>query len=148
MGTVYVLEEDAFVGKVDERLTVKADKKRLLDVPLIKVEGLVILGRATLSPALIIELLERHISVSYLTRTGRYLGRLEPEVTKNIFVRKAQWSAIGESKQAIHAAGGFIRGKLKNYRNTLLRRQRSNNEIDLKQPLKHLENAIASPQTD
>ncbi len=143
MGTVYVLEEDAFIGKVDERLTVKADKKRLLDVPLIKVEGLVILGRATLSPAVVIELLERHISVSYLTRTGRYLGRLEPEATKNIFVRKAQWLAIGESKQAIHAAGGFIRGKLKNYRNALLRRQRKNPELDLQQPLKRLENAIA-----
>ena len=27
MGTVYITQEDAFIGKVDERLTVKADKK-------------------------------------------------------------------------------------------------------------------------
>ena len=32
MGTVYLTQEDAFLGKTDERLTVKADKKQLLDV--------------------------------------------------------------------------------------------------------------------
>jgi len=47
MGTVYVTQEDAFIGKVDERLNVKAQKQTLLDVPLIKVDGVVILGRAT-----------------------------------------------------------------------------------------------------
>ena len=87
MGTVYILQEDAFIGKTDERLTVKSDKKMVLDVPLLKIDGVVILGRATVSPAVITELLERHIPLSFLTHTGRYLGRLEPEVTKNIFVR-------------------------------------------------------------
>jgi CRISPR-associated protein Cas1 len=90
MGTVYLTQEDAFLGKTDERLTVKADKKQLLDVPLIKVDGIVILGRATVSPAIITELLNRHIPLSFLTATGKYLGRLEPELTKNIFIRKAQ----------------------------------------------------------
>ena len=28
MGTVYMLTNDAFIGKVDERLTVKVEKKR------------------------------------------------------------------------------------------------------------------------
>ena len=61
MGTVYLTQEDAFIGKNDERLNVKADKKQLLDVPFIKVDGIVVLGRATFSPAVISELLERHI---------------------------------------------------------------------------------------
>ncbi|MGK7875584.1 MAG: CRISPR-associated endonuclease Cas1, partial [Xenococcaceae cyanobacterium] len=116
MGTVYVTENDAFIGKIDERLSVKAKKQKLLDVPLIKVEGVVVLGRATISPAAVTELLSRHIPLTFLTDTGRYLGRLEPEVTKNIFVRKAQWQAAGESERAIHLVQGFVRGKLKNYR--------------------------------
>jgi CRISP-associated protein Cas1 len=90
MGTVYVTENDAFIGKTDERLSVKANKQVLLDVPMIKVDGVVILGRATVSPAVVIELLERKIPLSFLTWTGRYLGRLEPELSKNIFVRSAQ----------------------------------------------------------
>lgn len=124
MGTVYVTREDAFLGKNDERLTVKASKETILDVPLLNVEGVVIFGRGSVSPALVIELLERHIPLSFVTSTGRYLGRLEPEMTKNIFVRRAQWQAAGDSPKAIHLVRGFVRGKLKNYRNILLRRDR------------------------
>jgi len=79
MGTVYVTQDDSFIGKTDERLTVKVEKKQILDVPLIKIEGLVILGRATISPAAVIELLERKIPMSFMTSSGRFLGRLEPE---------------------------------------------------------------------
>lgn len=143
MGTVYVTQEDAFIGKVDERLNVKAQKQTLLDVPLIKVDGVVVLGRATVSPAAIAELLERHIPLSFLTNTGRYLGRLEPELTKNIFVRTAQWQAEGESERAVNAVRGFVRGKLKNYRNTLLRREREGVEGDLRGGIQRLEQAIA-----
>jgi CRISP-associated protein Cas1 len=143
MGTVYVTQEDAFIGKVDERLHVKFDKKTILDVPLIKVDGVVILGRATVSPAAISELLERHIPVTFLTENGRYLGRIEPEVTKNIFVRKAQWQAAGDSAQAIHVVQSFVRGKLKNYRILLNRRQRETPGLDLSVNVTRLENAIA-----
>ncbi|BAY79427.1 CRISPR-associated Cas1 family protein (plasmid) [Nostoc linckia NIES-25] len=147
MGTVYVTQEDAFIGKVDERLHVKFEKKTILDVPLIKVDGVVVLGRATVSPSAISELLERHIPVTFLTENGRYLGRIEPEVTKNIFVRKAQWQAAGESAQAIHIVQGFVRGKLKNYRNLLNRRQRENPDIDLSVNVTRLEQAIAPIET-
>lgn len=143
MGTVYITQQDAFIGKTDERLNIKANKQTLLDIPLIKVDGVVILGRATVSPAAVYEFLERHIPLSFLTATGKYLGRLEPEVTKNIFVRKAQWQAIGESVQAVHIVKGFVRGKLKNYRNSLLRAQRSNSELDLNNSITRLEQAIA-----
>lgn len=147
MGTVYVTEPDAFIGKTDERLSIKANKQTLLDVPLIKVDGVVVLGRATVSPAVISELLERHIPLSFLTGTGKYLGRLEPELTKNIFVRKAQWQAAGESEQAIHVVRGFVRGKLKNYRNTLLRRERECSQLNLQSSITQLEHAIAPIDT-
>ncbi len=143
MGTVYITQDDAFIGKTDERLQVKAQKKTLLDVPMIKVDGVVVLGRATISPAAMIELLERKIPLSFLTGTGRYLGRLEPPLTKNIFVRSAQWKASGESAQAVHLVRGFIRGKLKNYRNSLLRAQRENEGLDLQAAIARLEQAIA-----
>lgn len=146
MGTVYITQEDAFIGKVDERLSVKANKQTLLDIPLIKVDGVVVLGRATVSPAALTECLERHIPLSFMTETGRYLGRLEPEVTKNIFVRSAQWQAVGESAKAIHAVQGFVRGKLKNYRQILLRREREN-QLDLRADIATLEQIISKIDT-
>jgi CRISPR-associated protein Cas1 len=143
MGTLYITQDDCFIGKTDERLTVRANRQTLLDVPLIKVDGVVVLGRATVSPAVVIELLERKIALSFLTHSGRYLGRLEPELTKNIFVRSAQWKAIAPSEPALHLVRGFVRGKLKNYRNTLLRAQRETPELLLESAVTQLEQAIA-----
>lgn len=143
MGTLYITQTDSFIGKTDERLTVRADRKTLLDVPLIKVDGVVVLGRATVSPAAVVELLERKIALSFLTETGRYLGRLEPEMTKNIFVRAAQWKAIAPSESALHVVRGFVRGKLKNYRSALLRGQREFPERQLQSAVTQIEQAIA-----
>ena len=142
MGTVYISTDDAFIGKTDERLRIRAQKETLLDVPLIKVDGVVVLGRATVSPAALIELLERKIPLSFLTGTGRYLGRLEPPLTNNIFVRAAQWRAAGDTEQAVHVVQGFVRGKLKNYRNSLLRSQRDTGS-SLHSAITKLEQVIA-----
>ncbi|NJO19959.1 MAG: CRISPR-associated endonuclease Cas1, partial [Spirulinaceae cyanobacterium RM2_2_10] len=141
MGTVYITQADAFIGKTDERLTVKVNHQKLLDVPLLKVDGVVVLGRATVSPQVIEELLSRKIPLSFLTATGRYRGRLEPELTKNIFVRRVQWRAAGETEQAVHLVRGFVRGKLKNYRHALLRAQREVEGLDLTAALTRLEQA-------
>ncbi len=149
MGTLYITSEDAFIGKIDERLQVKANKQKLLDVPLIKVEGLVVLGRATISPAALAEILERKIPLSFLSQTGKYLGKFESELSKNIFVRQAQWKAMGESEKAIHVVRGFVRGKLKNYRMMLYRSQRKHAELLLADAIARLDNAITPiEQTD
>ncbi|NJL87816.1 MAG: type I-D CRISPR-associated endonuclease Cas1 [Leptolyngbyaceae cyanobacterium SM1_1_3] len=141
MGTIYISTDDAFIGKTDERLRVRSNKETLLDVPMIKVDGVVVLGRATVSPAALMELLERKIPLSFMTGTGRFLGRLEPELNKNIFVRSAQWQAAGETSKSVHAVQGFVRGKLKNYRNLLLRSQREG-ITGLESSITRLEQAI------
>jgi len=147
MGTVYLTHEDAFIGKTDERLNVKANKQQLLDVPFIKIDGVVVLGRATLSPAVISELLNRHIPLSFLTANGKYLGRLEPELTKNIFVRKAQWSAAGESPKSLHIVQEIVRGKLKNYRTNLMRRRRDYSDFSLDKDIEKIEQAMEPIKT-
>ena len=143
MGTVYVSQNDSFIGKTDERLTVRFEKKTLLDVPLIKVDGVVVLGRATVSPAALIELFERKIPLTFLTGTGRYLGSLEPPLTKNIFVRSAQWNAAKvEREKAVHVVRGFVRGKLKNYRIALQRAQREGTRMDFSGAIEKIERAM------
>jgi CRISP-associated protein Cas1 len=143
MGTAYITQQDAFIGKIDERLTVTVEKNKLLDIPLIKLDAVVVMGRATISPAAIFELLQRKIPLTFLSDTGQYLGKLEPALTKNIFVRDAQWKAAGETPQAIHVVRGFIRGKLKNYRYSLGQAKRDHSELTLDSAIDQISNAIA-----
>lgn len=147
MGTLYVTQEDAFIAKVDERLHVKHEKKTILDIPLIKIDGLVVMGRVSISPMAISELINHKIPLTFLTQTGKYIARLEPEMSKNIFLRNAQWKAAGESSQALHVVKGFVRGKLKNYRYALLYAQRRYSQLNLHEGMERLTNAIASLET-
>ncbi len=147
MGTLYVTQEDAFIAKVDERLIVKYEKKTILDIPLIKVDGLVVMGRVSIYPMAISELINHKIPLTFLTQTGKYIARLEPEMSKNIFLRNAQWKAAGESSQALHVVKGFVRGKLKNYRYALLYAQRRYSQLNLHEGMERLTNAIASLET-
>ena len=147
MGTVYVIQEDAFIAKVDERLCVKFEKQTLIDLPMIKIKGVVVMGRASISPAAISELINQKIPLTFLTLNGKYIARLEPEMTKNIFIRSAQWKAAGETSQAIHVAKAFVRGKLKNYRYALLKTQRSYQDVDMSAGLSQLATSIASLET-
>ncbi|MBE9123249.1 type I-D CRISPR-associated endonuclease Cas1 [Tychonema sp. LEGE 07199] len=142
MGTLYINQDDAFIGKVDERIVIKCNNKTLQEVPLIHLEAIVILGRATVSPAAIAELLKHKISLTFISEIGEYLGTLEPELTKNIFVRDAQWKAAGETPQAIHAVRGFIRGKLKNYRYSLYKTQGHYSELNLQPAMTVIQNVI------
>jgi CRISP-associated protein Cas1 len=142
MGTLYINQDDAFIGKVDERLKVTYEKQVLQDIPLIKLDGVVVLGRGTVSPATLMELLERKIPLTFLHKSGRYLGSLEAPLGKNIFIRSAQWDAAKtDQAKALHVVRGFIRGKLKNYRHSLLRAQRENG-LELGKPIRLLEGAI------
>jgi CRISP-associated protein Cas1 len=137
------MQDDAFIGKVDERLKITHEKQVLQDVPLIKLDGVVVMGRATVSPAALMELLERKIPLTFLHKTGRYLGSLEAPLGKNIFIRSAQWEAAkSDDTKKLHVVRAFIRGKLKNYRNSLLRAQRENVGVDLGKALDTIESAI------
>ncbi|USR91292.1 type I-D CRISPR-associated endonuclease Cas1d [Phormidium yuhuli AB48] len=148
MGTMYVMHDDVFLGKLDERLQIKHQGERLADVPLLKLQGVVVLGRATMSPSVVDVLLERNIPLSFLTRYGKYRGRLEPEVTRNIFVRRGQWTAAGDTETARTAVRGFVRGKLKNYRSLLQRKQRDGEGLDVTGAIQQLQGAIAAlPKT-
>jgi CRISP-associated protein Cas1 len=144
MGTVYVTQDDAFIAKVDERLNVRFEKKTILDVPLLKIDGVVVMGRSSISAAAIAELIQKKIPLTFLTINGKYIARLEPEMSKNVFLRSAQWKAAGESIQAIHVAKGFVRGKLKNYRNSLLKTQRNYPDIDTRKGINQIETSLIS----
>jgi len=124
MSTLYLTTPDTIVHKVDERLQVRQHREVLLDVPLLKIEQVVALGRVTLTAAIVEELMSRKIGVCYLRPNGRFVARLEPECNKNILLRSAQYRAAFDSIQSTQLATRFVKGKLANLRVALKRLER------------------------
>lgn len=124
MSTLYVTQQDTVVRKTDERLRVTHKAETILDVPMLKVSHVVVFGRVTVTPATLEALLERHVTVCYLTAHGRYLGRIEPALSKNVLLRSAQYRAAFDATCTLALARQMVQGKLTNMRVLLQRANR------------------------
>lgn len=124
MSTLYITHQDATLRKVDERLKVTLHKDQILDVPMIKVSQVVLYGRITVTAATVAALLERQIDLCYLTQHGKFLGRLEPDLSKNALLRREQHRAASDEARCLQFAKSFVNGKLRNMRTWLMRLNR------------------------
>jgi CRISPR-associated protein Cas1 len=116
MSTLYVTQQDTVLRKTDERLKVTQKSTTLLDVPLIKVSEVVVFGRVTVTAATVQALLDHHIPVCYLSEHGRYVGRIEPSLSKNSLLRSAQYRAAFDPEVTLALARQIVCGKLTNMR--------------------------------
>jgi len=96
---------------------------RLVEVRLGEVAQLVLMGSIELTPSLRSALLRRGIDTVFLTRTGRYLGRLAGRAHGNAAVRVAQYRRLLDPAQAARLARAIVRGKIVNQRRLLVRAQ-------------------------
>ncbi|MBC7344083.1 MAG: CRISPR-associated endonuclease Cas1, partial [Clostridia bacterium] len=131
MSTVYLTQDGAVVRKTGERLKVTFEKESLLDLPLIQVDQLVLFGNITITQSALQELLRRGVDLVFLDRHGRYLGRLEPELSRNGILRRAQYAAVMDPQRCLELAKGFVRGKLLNMRAVLQRAGREQKQPGL-----------------
>ena len=131
MTTLYLTEPRSVVQKDGETLVVKipADKEketeaRSVRVPLMKISQVVVLGDSTVTTPALLALLDQNAEVCFCNYWGKFQGRLAPEVSKNVFVRTAQFRCHENYAQRVGLAARFVRGKLHNQRTLLLRSNR------------------------
>lgn len=131
MTTLYLTEPYSTVRKDGDTLVVNipaneaaGTEKRSVRVPLLKVEQVVVLGDSTVTTPALLALLEQNAEVCFCDYWGRFKGRLAPEVSKNVFVRTAQFRAHEDYRRRVGLAARFVRGKLHNQRTLLLRSNR------------------------
>ena len=132
MPTLYLTEPRSLVRLDGECLLVQVPEdrrsgreRRTVEVPLLKLDDVVVLGEVTLTASAIGALMERAIPVCYLGAHGQYRGTLLPEPSRHAQLRIAQHRAHQEPERRLALARGFVRGKLANMRTILLRQHRA-----------------------
>lgn len=141
MSTLYITQQDSVLRKVDERLKVTQNGQTLLDIPLIKVSQVVLFGRVTVTAATVATLMEHGIGLCYLSEHGRYIGRLEPEFSRNSLLRVDQYRAAFDDGRKLEIAKRFVTGKLANMRVMLLRANREQESHELGRAIDRLKDA-------
>jgi CRISPR-associated protein Cas1 len=142
MGIVYLMEQNATVSKEGGRLLVKKEGVVSHTIHLFKLEQVVLFGNIFLTPAAIRHLLKEGIDTAFMTRRGRYLGRLQSALGKNIVLRREQFRKMEDEGFCLKTARSIVKGKLYNLRTVLMRLNRQRENLDLDNEILSLRNLI------
>lgn len=121
MPTLYIQEQGVMVRKRDNQVLVTRDGQTLHDVPLAKIDQVVLMGRGVqISTALLIDLLERGIPVTLTNQHGsRHYATLTAGPSRFGDLRTGQMQYVNTPSRALELARAIVIVKLTNQRRLL-----------------------------
>jgi len=121
MSTIYLCEQGSVVTKRNQRLQIIKEGQTLIDIPVIKIDKIFIFGNIQVTTQALALLLDHSIDVSYFTARGRLRGRLNSSMSKNIFLRLAQYERWRDPDYKINICRAIVASKLQNMKSVLQR---------------------------
>lgn len=143
LNTLYVQTSGAYLRLDHETLKVEIDKEVRLQVPLHHLGCLVLFGEVMVSPHLLGRCAEDGRAIIWLSRSGRFLGRLEGPASGNVLLRRAQHEAMDSPLKTLEVARNLVAGKLKNQRDVVLRSARETDAPQDHERLSHTGRLLA-----
>lgn len=124
MPTLYVQEQGAHVRKKDQQILVTKDGATLQEVPLAKLDQVVLMGRGVqMSTALLVDLIERGVPVTLTNQHGsRHYATLSAGPSRFGDLRTQQMALVQTPASALDAARDIVAAKLTNQRSLLVAR--------------------------
>lgn len=122
MGTVYVREQGAVVRKQGERLEVTQEREAIDSIPLVQVDQLALVGNVQLTTPAAALLLERGVDVVYLSKYGKFRGRLMHSGSRMARLRHRQMQVASDESRALPIARAIVLAKIENQRVVIQRR--------------------------
>jgi len=138
MTVAYVIEQGALIVKEGERILIKKDKSILHTLHTFKLEQIVIFGNVFITPSAISYLLKLGIDTVFMSKNGRYKGRLQGPYSKNISLRQKQFEKFADPKFCFNTAISIVKGKIINMRALLLRVNRTKKKASLEEHILQL----------
>jgi CRISP-associated protein Cas1 len=143
LNTLYVQTQGAVLHLDHDTVKIDVDRETKLRLPLLRLSGIVVFGRVTVTPFLIQRCAEDGRGLVWLDRNGRFKARVEGPARGNVLLRRAQHLALSDTKRARRIAQQIVAAKLQNSRQVLLRGAREAAIDDARQVLSEAAARIA-----
>lgn len=121
---LYVITQGTVLQLDHDTVRVTVESETVARVPLVRVAGIVMVGRVSATPFLIQRCAEDGRSLAWLDQRGRFKARVEGAVRGNVLLRRAQHLALSDVTRTTSIARQIVAGKLQNTRQVLLRAAR------------------------
>ncbi|CAB3395683.1 type I-C CRISPR-associated endonuclease Cas1c [Kyrpidia spormannii] len=155
MNTLYVQTEGAILrldhdnvvvtwkGDQNRSSSPETGQERSLRIPLYHLQGIVVLGRVSLTSPLLARCAADGRSVAVLNSRGRFLYRIEGRQSGNVLLRVAQHRLFREPAKAVPIVQAILAGKMHNSRQVLLRAARDVSEETVRSELQQTAGEIS-----
>ena len=121
LNTLYVSTQGSYLRKEGETIVVEQETKKVLQLPIHGLGGLVCFGSVLCSPFLLGFCAERDVSVSFLTEYGRFLASVRGPVSGNVLLRREQYRKADDLRITREVSANIVSAKVANSRVTVNR---------------------------
>ena len=145
LNTLYVQTQGTYLRLEGETLRVEVEQELKLQIPLHHLGALVVFGNVLLSPFLLKRCAEDGRAVVWLSRGGRFVGRLAGPVSGNVLLRQAQHEALADPARTTNVARAVVVGKIRAQKAVLMRaaRDADEHEAEIRTAAEKLDRALA-----
>jgi len=140
---VYVKTQGAKIIREGRHLLVKKGEDVYNTLFTYKLDQMLLFGNIEITHPAISALMKNNIDTIFLTQNGRYLGRLAPLESKNVFLRKRQYQLLDVPEFGLKMAKSIVAGKLANMATLMLRVKRSKNETEAGLKAKQIQDLLS-----
>ena len=128
LNTLYVTTQGAYLSKEGETVLVSVDREKRLQVPVHTLGGIVCFGRVMCSPFLMGFCAEKDVGLSFMTKNGRFLARVQGPVSGNVLLRREQYRRADNLVFSAEMTRFLLTGKIANARTVLQRALRDHGD--------------------
>jgi CRISPR-associated protein Cas1 len=122
---IYVKTQGARIVKEGKHLLVKKEGAVYHTLFTYKLDQVVIFGSVEITHRALAQLMRHGIDTVFLTYNGRYVGRISPPESKNVFLHKRQYTLLDDGEFCLRFARSIVAGKLTNMATLLMRIKRT-----------------------
>lgn len=121
LNTLYATTDGAWLHRDGENIVMEVERQIRARLPVHMLQGLVCIGRVSVSPQLLELCALNGITVSYLSANGRFLARVEGPVSGNVLLRREQYRRTDDPVRCAAVVRHMLVGKVRNQRAVLAR---------------------------
>lgn len=130
LNTLYVFTQGSYLKRDHRTVVVEVEKQKRLALPIHNLDAIAAFGQVMVSPGLIELCLEAGVAVTFLSESGRLIGRVDAPGSGNVLLRRQQFRIADRPESCLPLARSFVAGKVHNARNALLRAARESDSAD------------------
>jgi len=137
LNTLYITTQGAYLAREGQTLIVRIEGKTRLRIPIHTIDSIVCFGRVGTSIGAITLCSQNAVTITHLSKHGRFLARLQGPTTGNILLRREQYRRTDDPNASAAIARNIVAAKIANSRTTLQRALRDHPQNPGNQTIRH-----------